>query len=96
MSHSAFIEHGQVFECVCQRGMVRGQGPLADVQRPLVHVLSRLILPPLCVQCSQVVEGLSAVWVIWTEDTLTHLQRAGQEYFGCTDEGKEGDLRYVG
>lgn len=96
VSHSAFIEHGQVFECVCQRWVVWGQGLLANVQRPLIHVLSCFILPPLSVQCSQVVEGLSTVWMIWTEDTLTHLKRPGQKNLGCTGESKECNLNYLG
>lgn len=74
MSHSAFIQHGQMFERVRQGGVVWRQGFLADVQRPLIHVLGCLVLPPLSVQGSQVVEGLSAVWVIRAEDTLAHLQ----------------------
>ena len=83
MSHPAFIEHGQVFECVRQRGVVGRQGLLADVQRSLVHVLGGLVLPPLRVQRGQVVQGLGAVRVVAAQHPLPHLQRAGQEHLGC-------------
>lgn len=94
-SYSAFIEHGQVFEGVRQRRVVRGQGVLTNVKRPLVHVFSHLIFSPLRVQRSQVVEGLRTVWMIWPENALTHLQRAAQEYFGGTGEDKICNFRQV-
>lgn len=94
MSHSAFVEHGQVFERVGQRGVVWGQGLLADVQRPLVHVLGRLVLPPLRVQRRQVVEGLGAVGVIGAQDALAHLQGAAQEHLGGA--GKDAGFRRGG
>lgn len=93
-SYSAFIEYGQVLEGVGQGRVVGGQGFLTNVKRPLVHVFGHLVLSPLRVQRGQVVERLRAVRMICTEDALTHLQGAAQEYLGGAGGDKFCNYRW--
>lgn len=77
------IQDCKVLHCVGQGRVVRSQRSPPDVQGSLIQLLCSSVLLPFIAQRGQVIQGLRAVWMIWSQDPLPHFQGALQKLLCC-------------